>query len=162
MRSTVAVLRGQKGALLAELLIATSIIGVLMALVGGALYQTNTIQRSWQDDSVATRDLRHAGSWFAGDALNAQTTTLVDGQPAVSAVTFTWTDGDDVAHTANYAVSGTDLLRTYDGTAMVVARDVTAFQASLSSKTVNLALTVAAEQGTTDTVNLQTYLRSLP
>ena len=58
---------------------AVGILTLAMGLVGRGVFQVLSIQRFWRDDVVATRELRHAGSWFAGDALNAEAIDLADG-----------------------------------------------------------------------------------
>ena len=60
------------GFTLAETLVALSIMGLGMGLVGSGIFQSLVIERVWVDDVMATRDVRHAGSWLAGDAMNAQ------------------------------------------------------------------------------------------
>ena len=51
--------------------VAISIITVVSALFASGVFQVLSIQRFWRDDVVATKELRRAGSTFAGDALNA-------------------------------------------------------------------------------------------
>ena len=68
---------GSDGFTLLEVLVALGILSLALALATGGLFQVFSIQTSYQDKVVATKDLRHAGSWFSGDALNAQ--AAVDG-----------------------------------------------------------------------------------
>ena len=71
------------GFTIAEVTVAVGILTLALALVGSSVFQSLSIERFWQDDVVATKELRHAGSWFAGDAMNAETTDLIDGAVVV-------------------------------------------------------------------------------
>ena len=65
-------LRRSRGFTLVETLSAVSIMPMMLGLVGGGIFQSLSIERFWLDDVVATREVRHAESWFAGDAMNAE------------------------------------------------------------------------------------------
>jgi len=54
-----------------ELLVSISILTVIVSIFGTGMFQVLSIQRFWTDDVSAVREVRHAGSWSAGDALNA-------------------------------------------------------------------------------------------
>ncbi|MBI2867041.1 MAG: prepilin-type N-terminal cleavage/methylation domain-containing protein [Chloroflexi bacterium] len=150
------------GFTIVEVLVAVSVLTLGAGLVGSSVFQVLSVDRYWRDDVVATREWRHAGSLFASDALNAETVSLVDGAPATSAVTFTWTAADGTAHTATYGVSGGNMLRTLDANQMVAAEQVVSASFSRSGKTVTFNLEVPADRGNTESMSLQTYLRKLP
>lgn len=83
------------GFTLAETLVALSIMGLGMGLVGSGIFQSLVIERKWVDDVIATRDIRHADSWLSKDALNAHevcdpatNAKLVPGGGAISSMTF--------------------------------------------------------------------------
>lgn len=147
------------GITLVETTVSLGILALALGMVGTQIFQVLAVQERWQDDSVATKDLRHAESWFAGDALNAKTTDLIDGAGQVNSVTLSTFDGNDIT----YSVSGTDLVRSvFDGvdtTDTIVASGVTTVMFSRSGRTVDLTLVVSAEQGSTDSLNLMTHLR---
>ena len=149
------------GFTLAEMLVGMSIMAVGIGLIGGGIFQALGVERYWFDDVVATKELRHAGSWFAGDAMNAET-VLIDGVPPGSRVTLTWTDSGSVPHTAIYSLSGSNLLRDLDGMQITLARRVVSADFSLSGKVLTFAMEVAADRGGTESTSLQTYLRRLP
>lgn len=144
-----------------EMLVVVGILGVLASLGGRSTYQALSLRRTWQDQSLAVRELRSAESWFAGDALNASGTTLTGGATPASSVTLTWTDGLGVNHSAGYALSNGDLLRTFDGVPFAVAHRVQSTAFSLSGKTLTFQVGVRAEYGSTQSSTLQTYLRML-
>ena len=140
------------------------VVGILtlaLGTLGSGVFQVLSIQRYWQDDVVATKELRHAGSWFAGDALNAQTTDLIDGAPAVDAVTLSWADGDGNLHTASYELLEDILVRNFDGVPSHVGRKVVSVGFSLVGNLLSFVLEVRADRGETDSISLQTYLRML-
>ena len=65
------ILGSSRGFTLVEVLVAVSILTVVVGIFGAGMFPVLSIQRFWTDDLNATRKARHAGNWFAGDALNA-------------------------------------------------------------------------------------------
>ena len=106
------------GFTLIEMLVAVSIMVIVTGIFGAGLFQVFSIQRFWTDDIKATRTVRHAGSWLAGDALNAAGVFAGEpaGVPAVlgdplgcpdpdsgpDAVTLVWTDSNGLDNWAVY------------------------------------------------------------
>lgn len=150
-----------QGFTLVEALVSLGIMGITLSLMGGAMFQALGITRYWQKDVIATKDVRHAGSWFARDALNAQTTDLVDGAPAVPYATISWKDKDGNPHTTSYTLLGNELKRSYDGQVITVARDVTSVGFSRSGKKIKFILTVNSSRGNTESKTLDTFGRML-
>ena len=161
------------GFTLIELLISVTILSVVTGIFGAGMFQVLSIQRFWIDNVKATREVRHAGSWFAGDALNATDVLDAGGvtrltctpNPAVQQVTLTWTDSSDSPHNAIYSVSGDELQRDFDsnGSPLVLAGRVVANSASftLCGNTLRLKIDVLADRNTTDSLDLITYVRKL-
>ncbi len=54
-----------RGFTLMEVAIATALLSLGISLVGTAVFQVLGAQGNWQDEVVATKDLRHVGSWFS-------------------------------------------------------------------------------------------------
>jgi len=161
------------GFTLIELLVSVSILTVVVGIFGAGMFQVLSIQRFWTDDVKAVRDVRHAGSWFSGDALNA-TDVLDDGgvnrltctpSPAVEQVTLTWQDSSGTTHNAVYSVSGSELQRDFDnnGSPLVLATGVVANSISftLCGNTLRLNVDVQADRNSTDNLDLITYVRKL-
>lgn len=153
--------RDSGGLTLVELLVVVGIMTTAVGMVGSGIFQSLGIERSWRADAVATREWRHAYSWFASDALNAESTDLIDGQPPVASVTMTWTDGDGALHTSRYLLVGTRLVREIDGTVSTVAAHALSASFSLSAKVLTFDLALAAAQGAPRGHTLVTYLRML-
>ena len=177
LRAIKATLAGSSGFTLMEVLIAVSIITLAVGLVGTGIFQVTNVRRYWADDAQATYDLRHAGSWFAEDALNAEKALTTPGgnslaedcstPPAspVSAVTLTWTDTDGVAHQATYTTAAGGLTRKNedrDQTPIIIDGVVdNSVKFSLCKSMLTLELKVEADREATETMNLKTYLRKL-
>ena len=166
------ILSESSGFTLVEALVALGILSVAVGLIGSGLFQVLSFQKPWQDKVVATKELRHAGSWFAGDALNTEEVFDADGVtrltcdpvPPVEKVTLRWTGKDGVTiHNATYSLTGQDLIRNYDGNANTVASPVVlgTLSFSLCGKLLRMKMDVEAEKGTTDDILLQTYTRRL-
>jgi len=106
-------LRDERGFTLAELLVATAVIGLIMAgifvlQVSGQrayLFGSNRVETQ-QNARVAldviTRELRSASS--------------ITSLTSATDITFVWKDELEAAHTIRYALAGTTLNRTFDGT----------------------------------------------
>ena len=156
-----ALLASSRGLTLAEVLVSLGILGVSVGLVGGGIFQALRFSTDWTDNVVAVKEVRHAASWFAGDALNAETTDLTDGASPVSSVVITWIDSDSVAHTATYSLVDNRLVRNYDGAPITVARDVVSVGFSRSGQILRLDLTVEAAAGETKSTSMDVYGRVL-
>jgi prepilin-type N-terminal cleavage/methylation domain-containing protein len=167
------ILRSSKGFTLIELLVSVGILSVVVAIFGTGMFQVLSIQRFWTDDVNAVREVRHAGSWFAGDALNA-TDVFDDGgvtrltcapDPSVEQITLTWTDTAGAAHNVVYSVIGDELQRDLDsnGTPLVMATRVVANSISftLCGNTLRLNIDVLGDRNTTDSLDLINYVRKL-
>ena len=148
------------GFTLAEVVVTVGILTMAAGMVGSAVFQTLSVERTWRSDVVATKEWRHALSWFSVDAMNAQTADLVDQAPPVSSVTLTWVDKEGTSDTAAYSLTAGALLRNLDGAENSVARRVVSVGFSLSGRFLIVDLEVEAEQGGTESVSLQTYLRA--
>ncbi len=154
-------LTSPRGFTLLEVLVIVGIFTIVTGLVGRNVFQTLSIQRFWREQVVATKELRHAGSIFAGDAVYAQITSLVDGAAPVTSVTLDWTDKTGVPHTATYTLSGNILFREYDGATISIARHVVSAGFSLSGRMLTFDLEVEAEGDQTDSISHQVFLRRL-
>ena len=155
--------RNSSGFALLEVAVGLSILSLGVGLIGTSVFQVLSIERNWQDDRVATKDLRHTGSWFAGDALNAET-VVIGGTPDAPIVTLSWADEsvDPVDfHSSIYSLNGDTLTRNDDGVITPVAKGVVSAEFSLTGRVLTLDLTVNAGNGETTPMTLQTYLRVL-
>ena len=167
------ILGSSRGFTLIELLVSVTILTIVTGIFGAAMFQVLSIQRFWTDDIRAVREVRHAGSWFSGDALNATDVLDAGGvdrltctpSPPVQQVTLTWTDTSGTAHNVVYSVTGDELLRDFDsnGTPLVLASGVVANSISftLCGNTLRVNMDVQADRNTTDKLDLITYMRKL-
>ncbi len=144
--------RSSRGFALLEVAVALSILSMGIGLIGTSVFQVLSIQRHWQDDRVATKDLRHIGSWFAGDALNAETVVFGGTAPAPT-VTLSWVDSSDplnlVFHSSVYGLNGGTLTRNNDGIVTTLADNVDSAAFSLSGRVLILNMTVNSGNGGT-------------
>ena len=167
------ILGSSGGFTLIELLVSISILTVVVGIFGAGMFQVLSIQRFWTDDVKAVREVRHAGSWFAGDALNATDVLDAGGvtrltcapNPSVQQITMTWTDASGTPHNVVYSVTGDELQRDFDsnGTPLIMASRVVANSISftLCGNTLRLNVDVLADRDTTDKLDLITYVRKL-
>jgi type II secretory pathway pseudopilin PulG len=163
-------LAGAAGFTLVEAAIALSILSLGVVMVGQGIFQSLSVQRFWQKDVVATKDLRHATSYFAGDALNAQRTDLVDGAPGapvapcldgVPCAELGWTDAAGNPHLAIYSLNANQLTRNFDGATNIIAPRVAEVSFTRTGSVVSFSMRVQAERGGFDDINLTAYLRKL-
>lgn len=152
---------------------------VTMSLLGGAIFQSLSIERFWVDDVKATRDLRHIGTWLARDGLNAQdildpntTISLANGGAPVSSAMFTYVNGSDECIEVTYSVDGNnDLIRsavgvsgtdcaasTLNASKVLASHVVSASFARVDNKVI-ATVEVQAEEGTTDTLTYEAFMR---
>ena len=111
----------QKGFTLIEVLVAMAVGGILLTGLVLAMFQVSWNNIRTTDQIVALTDVDTVALRLKKDLQMAQSTDLTDGNPVPqSSVTLSWTDFTSWAtvetrdHTASYALSDTELLRTYD------------------------------------------------
>ena len=148
------------GFALLEVAVAMTLLTFAIGLVGTSVFQVLSGAEYWQSDVKATKDLRHAGSWFAGDVMsNSKSTDLVDGASAVSSVMFTTFTDDEIT----YSIAGNDLIRTFDDGVSVaqttLSKQVVSVNFSLTGDVVTFSLELPAAHGNTETITLNTHLR---
>jgi hypothetical protein len=162
MRGLSRFVTNERGTTLLEMLLGIGILVTGLTMVASPASAVLRQNGDWRADLSATNALQSSAGWVAKDVVNTTAISLVDAAPAVDTVTLGWTDLASAAHTAVYALSGTDLVRTYDGVDLVIARGVTVADFSLSGQLVTLSMTLAAATGTTDSKTSLHRLRVLP
>jgi prepilin-type N-terminal cleavage/methylation domain-containing protein len=166
--------RGQQsGFTLVEVMVSVGITALVSGMLGAGIFQVLSVQRFWTEDVKATKEVRNAESWFAGDSLNSNDVLDAGGlnrltcapDPKVNQVTLTWADTAGAPHTAVYKLSGANLVRDLDSSGILqeVARDVVASTVSFSlcGGVVSLDLDVLADRGTTESLDIRTLMRKL-
>lgn len=161
----------QKGFTFIEVIIVIAIVGMLAPVISGSIIQI--IRGTDRNNTmvIALADIDHAASWLNQDLLMAQTTNLVYGQPADLVVggnvTLSWTDyydGQATAHQSLYYLSGTRLMRNYDGQVANIASYISKakFSRDASGKMVTFTLTSFPESvsGRSETRTYRVYRRS--
>ena len=154
-------LQKSSGFTLVEVLVVTAMATTTIGMIGGAIFQSLSTHKAWRGEVVAVKELRHAESWFARDALNAEAIDLGSGSQPADFVELRWTDGEDVEHLSVYSVSGSSLLRTFDGVSLAVARRVVSVGFSLSGTLLVFDLEVATADGGTISATTRTFPRML-
>ena len=157
-------LEDSRGFTLVEVLVAVGLLIIVAGLVSSSTFQILSVQRTWQDDVLATQELRQAEGWFARDSLTAVTTTIPHLGPSTTTASMMWSDILDVNYTSTYSLSGMTLFRDLDSSAATstrieVAREVATVNFSRSGRLVTFDLSVEAAEGQTATSSLNTYLR---
>ena len=151
--------RSQSGVSLLELLVSIAIIGVIMAALSTGIYQIVKVTSRGRDRLTALHDLENAIHWIGRDGQMADATDLGDGEPPVSTMTLTWIERcgtEEIAHSITYSVSGTELMRDYDGDTMRVARHVQSIQFSRSGSL--LTVTTESAPGEFDVSEQRTFM----
>ncbi len=144
-------MKGERGFTLIELLIATAIIGLIVSVLGVFIYQIITVTEYSNDKMTAMHELQNAAHWFN-----------IDGQRASAASgsnELVLTLPGDLSIT--YALVGTELNRTADGSQMTVARNITSATFSVQNRTITMNLTSSpvGRQNVSEQRTYKVYLR---
>lgn len=107
-------LSGETGITLAEILVASAIGMAIAACLGTAIYQFFAVTNQGSNVMTATHQVQNAGHWVSRDGQKSSMATGGD------ELTLTIPNSS----TITYALSGTDLTRTYNGSQLTVARHV--------------------------------------
>lgn len=159
----------QKGFTLLEVLVALAVGGMVMTGIMLAIYQVAWGSTRANSQVTALTDVNQAAMWLRQDLQMAQSTTLADPTPTPqSSVTLDWTDytgwaTDNRTHASSYALSGTELRRTYDGAVRIVGRHITSIGFTRNGSVITVAITAtgpgAQQQAETLELNVLTRMR---
>ena len=160
----------QKGFTLVEILV---VMGVGSVILMGALLSIQQVlvgtDRS-NSQVVALTDVNQATLRIKRDLIMTQETDLTDGDPVPqSSVILSWTDytsfgseNESRSHSSSYTLSGTDLLRNYDGTVSIAGRQITSIGFTQDGRVINVVITAtgsgAAQRN--ETLKFRVYLRT--
>ena len=123
-------MNSERGFTLVELVIATAIMGILMSVLGTAVYQILTVTDYGNDKLAALHELQNAAHWFNFDGQQASAAT------GGSQLVLTLPDDSSIT----YALSGTNLQRTADGATMTLAQNIASAGFSVDDGTVTMSL----------------------
>ena len=138
--------RGQRGFTLIEILVSMAIGGLLVPVVVAGIFQVTKGTDKINTDLVILQDIDGASAWINRDLSQALTTNLNESE-TLNTMRVDWVDLTGWAvegaesHFAEYTLSGTDLLREYDGQTQIVARRVANIEFSRVGNFVTVAIT---------------------
>jgi len=156
-------MRDERGLVLLEVLVGLAVSGILIGGLVGALYRIENGLDGGNSQTTANRAIDRAMEWVGDDIMMAATTSPSSADcPDTTTMTFTWNDryaGNAVVHTSTYALSGTDLQRTYDSVPQTIASGVSAlcFTRASNDPQVTVAMTVISTAGTATATEAGTY-----
>lgn len=163
----------QKGFTLLEVLVIVAIVGMLVPLISVSIIQIIRGTDRSNTKAIALADIEHATSWLNQDLLMAQTINVVFGSPADLVagdnLTLNWTDyygANTTAHQSQYYLSGTRLMRNYDGQVALLASSISEARFSIDDAdelgmvTVTLTSSPESVSGRSETRTYRIYRRS--
>lgn len=136
----------QKGFTLIEIMAVMAVGGMIMTVALLSIYQVVWGSARTNDQVAALTDVNYASLWIKKDLQMARYTDLTEGVPQ-SSVSLRWIDntdwaGDNATHSANYTLSGTELVRTYDGgTPRVVGRYISSIGFTREGRVITCSVT---------------------
>lgn len=139
----------QKGFTLIEILVAMAVGGMIMAVALLSIYQIVWGTARSNDQVAALTDVNYASLWLKYDLQMVQSTNLTDGAPPQSSVRLSWNDNtgwstdNESSHSSTYTLSGTNLLRTYDGNVKIIGRYIASIGFSQNGGVITVDITAA-------------------
>ena len=136
---------------LVELLITTAVTGIIVGVLGTAIYQTITVSEFGNDKITAMHELQNTVHWVGMDVQKALTAT------GGSELVLTLPDSSSIT----YSLAGTELHRTAGGSQMTLARNISSISFSIESRivTMEIASTPTGRQGVVEQGTCRVYLR---
>lgn len=157
----------QKGFTLVEVLVVVAVSSVLMT--GLLLSMHNVLWGTGRSNNqvVALTEVNNAALQIKRDLQMAQETDMTD-NVSQSSVWLSWIDFTSFeegthTHSCSYALSGTDLLRTYDSTVGIAGRNITYLSFTKDDQTVNVVITATGSKAPqrSETLEFSVHLRSV-
>ena len=144
-------MKQEQGMSLVELLIATAVTGIIVSVLGTAVYQTITVSEFGNDKITALHELQNTVHWVGMDVQKALTAT------GGSELVLTLPDSSSIT----YSLSGTRLHRTAGGSQMTLARNISSISFSIENRivTMEIASTPTGRQGVVEQETYRIYLR---
>ena len=157
----------QKGFTLVELLVVLAVGSVI--LVGSLLTINQVMLGTGRTNSqvVALTEVNRAALQIKRDLMMTQDSNL-DAVPR-SSVTLSWIDytnfgseNETSFHSSSYALSGTQLVRTYDSKESIVGRNITSVNFTQDGRVVNVVITATGSSvpQRSETLKFSSYLRA--
>ena len=144
-------MKDQRGFTLVELVMAIAITGLIVSVLGTAIFQIVNVTGYGNDRMIATHELQNAAHWVC-----------LDGQGASSAsggteLVLTLPDSSSIT----YRLEGTKLRRTADGLKMTLARNISSISFSVEDRTVTMEIvsTPRGRQGVVEQGVYRVHLR---
>ncbi len=136
---------------LVELLITTAVTGIIISVLGTAIYQTITVSEFGNDKITAMHELQNTAHWVGMDVQKALTAT------GGSELVMTLPDSSSIT----YSLAGTELRRTAGGSQMTLARNISSISFSIESRivTMEIASVPAGRQDVVEQGTYRVYLR---
>jgi len=140
----------QKGFTLIEIMAVMAVGGMIMTVALLSIYQVVWGSARTNDQVSALTDVNYVSLWIKKDLQMAKYTDLIEGDPVPqSSVSLRWIDNtafveeeEDRSHSANYTLSGTELVRTYDGgTPRVVGRYISSIGFTREGRVITCSIT---------------------
>ena len=154
----------QKGFTLLEILVIVAIGAVLLTGALGAISQIINSTKSSGGQNQALTDVNRAALQLKKDIQAIQNSDLSEGVPQ-SSVVFSWTDftlSDNNTHSGNYTLSGTQLLRGFNGESQIIGRHITDLSFTLSGRIIEVEITATSNTTppVSKTLEFSAYMRS--
>jgi prepilin-type N-terminal cleavage/methylation domain-containing protein len=158
----------QKGFTLIEILAVMAVGGMVMTVALLSIYQIVWGTERTNDQVSALTDANYAALWLRYDLQMAQTTNLTDGDPnPKGSVQLNWidstgwpTENESSVHSSIYTLSGTNLVRTYDGEARIIGRYISSIGFTRSGNVITCNLTATGPGIPERTENLELSIRT--
>src|SRR5688572_6655126 len=137
-------LKDERGIGMIELLLGLVVSGMMVSALAMPIFRIVTSTDRNNSLIAVLLEIDNAIRYIAPDGKMADYDSLQTGDPPVSSMTLTWTDyfgNQNTGHSASYYLSGTQLMRTYDGVTNAIADDITSAQFSKNGSVITVTLT---------------------
>jgi hypothetical protein len=127
-----------------EMMAALVLVGMIASAAAFVLFHEFRGTATAKNITDSSLNIGFASHWIGRDVMMAEASNLVEGAPPANELTLTWVEWYQLAgipHRSTYRLSGTALIRDYDGVITMAAQNLSGVAFSQTNQVITVVFT---------------------